>query len=420
MMDPQRNRKLVTPKQSVALRSTLLLLTLFLLLSPLTVAQDKPDNAGKVIKESILSNKKKRTYYLFVPATIKPPAPLIVLLHGSGRDGTSLVDKWKDLAGKEGIIIVGPDSGGEGWSAPRDGPDFLHDLVEDLKSKYPINPRRVYLFGHSAGAVFALMMSTAESEYFAATAIHAGAFRSPGEFENISHASRKIPLAIWVGTKDQFFPLADVRATRDAFRSKGFTIEVTEMPGHDHWYYDLAPAINAGAWEFLRNYELTSDPRYSEAAYAAPGNAGDANKLIAEINKLVAGAQAFVQKANDKEKEFTGKDLSRDREEIRKIAQEESAILKEGAELWRAATERADNGSSLKLSGKYKEYFGLIARYDRKCADLLDAMREGAEAFLINDSIQVIEGKRDDAQKRAEKLQQEIDVLQKAIDKVMH
>ena len=74
-------------------------------------------NPNKVVRESLLSNKKKRTYYLFVPATVKSPAPLIVLLHGSGRNGLSLVEKWKDLASKEGFIVVGPDAdSGGGWS----------------------------------------------------------------------------------------------------------------------------------------------------------------------------------------------------------------------------------------------------------------------------------------------------------------
>ena len=383
------------------------------------VAQDESDKSNKIVRESILSNKKKRTYYLFAPATAKASAPLIVLLHGSGRDGLSLVEKWKDLASKEGVIIVGPNSGGEGWSAPRDGPDFLHDLVEDLKSKYPINPRRIYLFGHSAGAVFALMMSPMESEYFAATAIHAGAFRSAEEYKSIGNAARKIPLAIWVGTNDQFFPLKDVRATRDAFRSQGFPVEVTEMPGHDHWYYDLAPSINASAWEFLKRYELTSEPRYRYSEFVAPGKAGDANQLIAEINALVGRAQELVQKANEKEKEYDGKDFVRNRDQVRKIAQEQSTILKEGAEVWRAAAAKAESGSSLKLSGKYKDYFRLIAQYDRKCAELLEAVRERAEAFLGAESLEVIEGKREEAQKRADKLQQEIDELQKAIDKVM-
>lgn len=139
-----------------------------------------PAAAQKVRKETIESQGKKRTFYLLVPetATSEHPAPLLLLLHGSGRNGLSLVDKWKDLAVKEGIVLAGPDAiNSAGWNAPADGPDFLHDLISDLKSKYPIDSRRMYLFGHSGGATFALYMSLFESEYFAAAAIHAGALR---------------------------------------------------------------------------------------------------------------------------------------------------------------------------------------------------------------------------------------------------
>jgi poly(3-hydroxybutyrate) depolymerase len=69
---------------------TFLLIIVCLVTLPPAFAQDKPN---KIVKESIVSNQKKRTYYLFVPSPIKSPAPLIVLLHGSGRDGTSLVEK---------------------------------------------------------------------------------------------------------------------------------------------------------------------------------------------------------------------------------------------------------------------------------------------------------------------------------------
>lgn len=404
--------------QKVALLSSVFLLCSLIFCSSSAPAQDKSDKSNQIVKETIVSNKKKRTYYLFVPATAKAPAPLIVLLHGSGRNGMSLVEKWKDLAGKEGVIIAGPDAeGGSGWSEPRDGPDFLHDLVEYLESKYPINPRRVYLFGHSAGAVFALIMSTVESEYFAATAIHAGAFRTPDEYKTISNATRKIPLAIWVGTVDPFFHLTDVRATRDAFRSSGFSIEVTEMPGHDHWYYDLAPGINHDAWEFLKKYELTSDPRYSD--YIAPGPAGDANKLIAEINRLSQAARDLLQRTNEKEQEFGGKDFAGDRAQISKIAQDQIGFFEEGASLWRAAAEKADAANRLKVSGKQKQYFSLIAQYSSKCAELFDTLRERAEAFLGTESFQAIEAKREEAQKRADKLHQEIDELQKAIDKAI-
>lgn len=223
-------------------------------------------SASSITKELIVSQGKTRAYYLFVPDKLSAskPVPLLVLLHGSNRNGLSLVEKWKDLASKEGIILAGPDSSNPaGWATPVDGPDFLHDLVEALKAKYPINPRRVYLFGHSAGASQAIYMSLHESQYFAATAIHAGALQEQ-EYAVIDLAKRKIPLAIWVGTVDQYFPLAVVRATRDAMNARGFDVQLTEMPGHDHWYYDLAPKINKEAWEFLKKYELTEDPQYTQ------------------------------------------------------------------------------------------------------------------------------------------------------------
>jgi len=237
-----------------------LLIMAALLFIPLTSAAASDD----ITKELITSKGKTRAYYLYVPATVKAgsPAPLIVMLHGSGRVGMSLVEKWKDLAKKEGIIIAGPDStDSRSWGSPQDGPDFLHDLVEALKTKYPINPRRVYLFGHSAGAIFSLEISLMESQYFAATAVHAGALL-PGDSDLIDLAKRKIPIFIQVGDSDQYFSLKAVRATRDALNAKGFAVELTEMPGHDHWYYDLAPKINRTAWDFLRKYELESDPIY--------------------------------------------------------------------------------------------------------------------------------------------------------------
>jgi hypothetical protein len=53
-----------------------------------------------------------------------------------------------------------------------------------------------------------------------------------------------------------------VRATRDMLNSNGFDAQLTEMPGHDHWYYDLAPKINAAAWNFLKEQKLADEPRY--------------------------------------------------------------------------------------------------------------------------------------------------------------
>ncbi len=225
---------------------------------------------GKSTKEIVLSGNKKRVYYLFGPE--KPDAaktlPLIVLLHGSGRNGQTLIDPWKELADKENVVLVAPDSRNPAtWSLGPDGPEFLRDVVEAVKTKYPIDSRRVYLFGHSGGAIFALLMSLLESEYFASAAVHAGALRNQDSrfFED---AKRKIPVALFVGDRDPLFPVEGVRATREMFVTRGFPVKLVEIPNHTHWYYDKAEKINRDVWIFLKEHVLTAEPRYEHYEFA--------------------------------------------------------------------------------------------------------------------------------------------------------
>jgi poly(3-hydroxybutyrate) depolymerase len=68
--------------------------------------------AANIEKKTITSGGIARTYYLLVPESVtkEHPAPLIVMLHGSGRRGNLLLEHWKSLAEKEGIVLAGPDS----------------------------------------------------------------------------------------------------------------------------------------------------------------------------------------------------------------------------------------------------------------------------------------------------------------------
>ena len=225
--------------------------------------------AEKIAKRTFLSDGENRTCYLFVPDSAKDkPAPLVITLHGSGRDGKILVDHWESIAKKEGIVLAGPDATvRDGWSMGKDSPLLFKDLVDDVKSKTAIDPKRVYLFGHSAGAIHALKLGVLESEYFAAVAVHAGAFE-PEFAAYVRRAPRKIPIAIWVGTNDRFFPLAPVRATRDALNNEGFDAQLTEIRGHTHDYYGRSGEINKAAWAFLRDKQLDFDPQYQQYAIA--------------------------------------------------------------------------------------------------------------------------------------------------------
>lgn len=223
-------------------------------------------SAQNIEKTLIKSGGKERVYYLFVPERLdaEKPVPLVVLLHGSGRNGMSLAEKWKDLAKKERFIIAGPDASDlKGWAIPADGPDYIYELVESLKGKYPVDAKRVYLFGHSAGAGIAIYFSLLESEYFAATAIHAGALPKSNS-SMINEAKRKVPFSIFIGTDDRMVPVAAVRSTCDALTAAGFTVDYHEMNGHTHDYYGKSGEINSKAWEFLKRHDLKAEPKYEK------------------------------------------------------------------------------------------------------------------------------------------------------------
>ena len=219
---------------------------------------------AKVEKLKFGSGRSAHTYYLCVPEKADPgPAPMLLLLHGSGRNGMSLVDPWLPFAKSEGIVLVAPDaSDPQAWRMTEEGPDFFHDLIESVTAAHKnIDRRRMYVFGHSAGAIHGLDLGVLEPDYFAAAAVHAGVV-SPEVVPLLDRPARKIPLGIWIGTKDPLFPLDAVRRSRDLLTARGFTVQFTEIPNHTHDYYTTAAQTNREVWAFLQQQKLTADPEF--------------------------------------------------------------------------------------------------------------------------------------------------------------
>jgi poly(3-hydroxybutyrate) depolymerase len=163
-------RGMVTARYWKAIRQTIPILLVF--------AVGKPALAASITRETLRIERDTRTYYLLIPDSVGTgPAPLVITLHGSGRDGRPLVELFRGLAEKERFIVVGPDAiDRRGWQAPADGSALFYSLNEAIKTKHAIDGRRVYLFGHSAGASFALSMGLMESQYVAGIVEPARAF----------------------------------------------------------------------------------------------------------------------------------------------------------------------------------------------------------------------------------------------------
>jgi polyhydroxybutyrate depolymerase len=133
-----------------------------------------------------------RTALVHTPATgLGRSLPLLVALHGSSSSGAALasVTGFDDLADSNGFIVVYPDGeliGGErSWnsgqccepatSAQVDDIGFLNALLDEVLATYPIDPARVYVTGHSNGAIMAQEVACRMADRVAAIASVSGA-----------------------------------------------------------------------------------------------------------------------------------------------------------------------------------------------------------------------------------------------------
>ncbi len=91
---------------------------------------------------------------LFVPKTLpKSGAALVIALHGMGSSGEAFRSRGFDAyAIKHGFIVAYPDGLNGGWSSHDDNAFFGY-IIEGMKRKYDIDERKVFMTGHSLGAI---------------------------------------------------------------------------------------------------------------------------------------------------------------------------------------------------------------------------------------------------------------------------
>jgi hypothetical protein len=113
-----------------------------------------------------------------------------------------------------------------------------------------------------------------ESRYFAAVAVHAGAWRQDKEFAVMALAARKIPMSIVVGDRDEYFSLAAVEKTRSQLALHGFPAATTVIPHHFHDYDERTEEIDADLWGYLAPATLPDEPVYIDYGFGAKPGTG--------------------------------------------------------------------------------------------------------------------------------------------------
>ena len=174
--------------------------------------------------------------------------PLIVALHGLGATEDSFMDSYAKtvptLAEQRGYIVVAPlgfrVDGFYGFSLPTDASPSdrrrvtlsEQDVMEVLKrarADYRIDDSRIYLMGHSMGAIGTWAIAAKAPTIWAALAAFSG-LGNPAAIETF----RQIPQIVVHGDADPTVNVSGSRRMVEAMKKLGVDHTYIEVPGGNH------------------------------------------------------------------------------------------------------------------------------------------------------------------------------------------
>lgn len=163
---------------------------------------------------------------VFAPGSaIGKPSPLIIALHGAGGDENMWLDGYgagslKHLADKLGFLVVSPRTEMLIGNAP-----VFDALVAAVSELYSVD--RVYLIGHSMGAMASTGLASQRPDTVAAACLIAGTGRFP--------TGKKLPPTLVIsGDLDPLMRAAQVAASVAAAKKAGQPVELRMLKDRGH------------------------------------------------------------------------------------------------------------------------------------------------------------------------------------------
>ena len=240
---------------------------------------DQPgDQRGQVVERHYVFDAvdhKRIPYSLYVPTSYTPakPAPLVVLLHGWASTPWQIIHYMGMVqeAEKRGYILVAPtgynDVGGYGNRGPgKNGwlfqgsagspPDLAARSEKDVlnvlalvRANYSIDPKRIYLLGHSMGGGGVLYLGMKYKGQFAALAALAPAiYSNPEALVTIRHT----PIIMVQGEFDALVKVENTRRWVDEMKKLQMDYEYIEIKGGDHIFSMVTnPRMIAKLFDFF-------------------------------------------------------------------------------------------------------------------------------------------------------------------------
>jgi predicted peptidase len=190
-------------------------------------------------------------YRVYVPTgyDLSRPTPLIVALHGLGGTEDSFFAGYDglvpQLAEERGYLVAAPlgyrVDGSYGWglgNPPADpttrtvqarSEEDVMEVLERMREQYNVDPDRVYLMGHSMGAIGTWRIAPKYPDLWAAL----GAFAGAGQPATLDRLAG-VPQFVVHGDEDPTVNVSGSREMVARMRELGVTHQYVEVPGGGH------------------------------------------------------------------------------------------------------------------------------------------------------------------------------------------
>jgi poly(hydroxyalkanoate) depolymerase family esterase len=153
---------------------------------------DEPTAPGEFVTRSFNGDAGTRTYKLYVPSSCEPGQPrmpLLIMLHGCTQnpDDFATGTRMNALAEQHGFIVAYPEQPASAnasrcwnWFRAQDQardsgePALIAGITREIVATHPVDERRIFVAGLSAGAAMAVILAATHPELYAAVGVHSG------------------------------------------------------------------------------------------------------------------------------------------------------------------------------------------------------------------------------------------------------
>ena len=230
------------------------------------------------------------SYFLHVPEQYAPQRPhALILAISPGPDGAALFSPFRKAAQKHGVIFACPHLAGNETPADKRG-QMAVDTLADVRSKFNIDPERIYVAGFSGGGRMSTGMVAAFPGCFAGQIAMGGVYFAPDP-AILSKLKTKLGHYLFAGEKCFNRPESE-RANAD-FAKAGIPHDLLIGMGQGH----ALPTPEQG----LKMYEWFV-ARYEQRALEALQAKCAASRELTGAPELLAGAGTAPSRKELREK----------------------------------------------------------------------------------------------------------------------